>query len=195
MTYRERREARADRLRGWAAKREERASADLATGDQYRGDIAFNTQPGHIPERARLIAREDRAYASLAKAASMSARAATIEAQADRAIYSDDPDAPERLRERIAELEAERARIVAYNAAVRKAGKVTPEALALLDDAQRADLDVIARVAAYQLRAGGQFPSYATSNLSGTIGAVRKRIARLAVPERTCEGYLPAAER
>ncbi len=177
MTYRERREARAERLRGWADKRTTRAAADLATGDQYRGDFAFNTQPGHIPERGRLIAREDRAYASLHKAASMNARAASIEAAADHAIYRDDPDAPERLAEKLADLEAQRARITAYNAAVRYAGKATAEALAMLDDCQRANLDSVARYASYQLRACGQFPAYATSNLSGQISKARERLA------------------
>lgn len=67
-TYRERREARAERLRGFAEKREATAAATFKSHEQYRGDHAFNTQPGHIPERARVIAREDRAHESLQKA-------------------------------------------------------------------------------------------------------------------------------
>lgn len=113
MTYRERREARAERLRGWAATRQQRAAAVFKAGEPFTSDIAFNTQPGHIPFRARLIAREERAYESTRKAASMESRADGIEAQLDHAIYSDDPDAIERLRERIAELEGERERIKA----------------------------------------------------------------------------------
>lgn len=31
----------------------------------YLGDHAFNTQPGHIPLRARVIARDDQAHESL----------------------------------------------------------------------------------------------------------------------------------
>lgn len=50
MIYRERREARADRLRGWADTRTARATAALKIGESYRGDHAFNTQPGHIAE-------------------------------------------------------------------------------------------------------------------------------------------------
>jgi phage shock protein A len=98
MTYRERREARAERVREWAGKREERAAAVFQAGDPYTNDIAFNTQPGHIPFRARLIAREDRAHESLAKAASMQSRADGIEGQLAASIYDDDPGAAEQLR-------------------------------------------------------------------------------------------------
>jgi hypothetical protein len=113
MTYRERRERRAERLRGWAQAREERAAAQLNSYPDIRHDIAFITQPGRIPFRERMNRADDRAFESLAKARGMSARADGIEAQLDHAIYSDDPDAIERLRERIAGLEAERAAIKA----------------------------------------------------------------------------------
>lgn len=122
-TYRERREARAGRYRGWAAKREVDAAAVFKAGEPYRGDIAFLTQPGHIPLRARVIAREDRAYESLRKAQSMTARASGIESQLAGAIYSDDPDAIEQLQARIVKLEAQRDKIKARNAAFRKEHK------------------------------------------------------------------------
>lgn len=176
-TYRERREARAERLRQWAEQRQARASATLAAdaAQPYAHDIAFLTQPGHIPERARMIAREDRAFESLAKAQSMAARADGIEAQAERAIYSDDPDAPERLRARIADLEAERDRIKTYNATCR-AGRPDPT---VLDDRQRADLLSLARYAAFQLGKNGAMPAYALSNLAGNIARQRDRLARM----------------
>lgn len=173
-TYRERREAKAERLTEWAAKRRDKAAALHASNEPYRGDHAFNTQPGHIPERARAIARTERAWAHTDKATEMERRAAGIEAQLDASIYDDDPDAIERLTERIAALEAERARIKAYNASCRKG---TPD-LALLDDRQRSDLATLARVASYQLGKGGAFPSYALSNLSGNIKRNRDRLER-----------------
>ena len=105
MTYRERRAARAERLRGWADKRKEQAAVVFCEADRYRGDVAFNTQPGHIPERARLVRRRDAACASAEKAAEMEGRAAEIERQAGRAVYDDDPDAVERLEARVAGLE------------------------------------------------------------------------------------------
>jgi hypothetical protein len=69
---------KADRLEGWAAKRRDAAAAVFKAGEPFTSDIAFNTQPGHIPFRARLIAREDRAMESLQKAASMEARASSL---------------------------------------------------------------------------------------------------------------------
>jgi hypothetical protein len=175
MTYRERRERRAERLRGWADKRQRDARATFAAHEQYRGDVAFNTQPGHIPERARVIAREDRAFHSLQKADRMDERASNIESQLDHAIYSDDPDAIERLAERVADLEAERDRIKAYNVSARKGA---PN-LDLLDDAQRADLLTIARVQAYALGKRGEFPGYVLSNLGGNITRNRQRLESL----------------
>ena len=120
MTYRERRLAKAERLREWAGKRAAGAASVFKAGEHYRDDHAFNTQPGHIPERARLIAREDRAHESLAKASSMASRATGIEAAADRAIYSDDPDAIEQLEAKIAKLTDEAELATRINKAWRK---------------------------------------------------------------------------
>jgi hypothetical protein len=163
MTYRERRAARADRLRGWADTRQTNAAAALATGDKYRGDTAFNTQPGHIPERARLIARTDRAFESLAKAASMDRRADEIERQADHAIYSDDADAIERLTEKIARLEAEREAMKTANAAFRKVAK----------DKLKAE------PSAYQRDLMMPHQGYESQNLSGNISRLRNRLRLL----------------
>lgn len=188
MTFRERREARAERLRAWADRRDARSAAAFDGARTIADGIPFG-QPilvGHHSEtRARRdqdrIHRGMRASIEHAdKADSMRSRADNIEAAADHAIYSDDPDAPERLRERIAELEAERDRITAYNRAVRKPGRGTlHDALALLDDRQRANLQTLARVAPYQLRANGAFPAYATSNIGGNISRARARLAGL----------------
>lgn len=119
-TTRERKLAKAERLRGWADGRAEKAAALHARNEPYRGDIAFNTQPGHIPERARAIARTERAWEHSAIAVDMARRADGIEAAADRAIYSDDPDAIDQLIARVAELEAKRDRMKIRNATFRK---------------------------------------------------------------------------
>lgn len=175
MTTRERREARADRLEGWADKRQAGAAAVFKANEAYRGDHAFNFQPGHIPERARVIARTERAFKSVAKAEDMAGRADTIRGQLDSSIYSDDPDAIPRLRERIAGLEAERDRIKAYNASCRRGQRD----LSLLDERQRAGLASVAKHSAYQLGEGGQMPAYKLANLSGDIARQRKRLAEL----------------
>lgn len=178
-TYRERREARAERLREWAEKRETKAAAVFEANRPFTEDYAFNTQPGHIPLRARVIAQEDRAHESLRKAESMAGRAASIEAQLDVSIYSDDPDAVERLRERIAGLEAERNRVKAFNATCRKG---EPD-WSLIEEREKRNLQRTAEVCAYSVtdRAGKfkGFPGYHLTNLSGNIARQRKRLKAL----------------
>jgi hypothetical protein len=162
MTYRDRREARAERLRGWAATREERAEAVFKAGEPFTSDYAFNTQPGHIPFRAKLIAREDRAHESLGKAASMRSRAGGIEGQLAASVYDDDPDAIGQLRARIARLEAERDAAKAANATYRRE--------------HRAEL---AAMSPYQRGQAVPYPGYHFQNLSGNLSRQRARLARL----------------
>ncbi len=192
MTYRERRERRAARLRGWAEARDARSAASFAAVHAIADNIPMG-QPilvGHHSEpRARRD--QDRIHNGMRagiehadKADAMRSRADNIERAADRAIYSDDPDAPERLRERIAELEAERDRIAAYNKAARaahKAGRpISAEDLAILSLRQAADLATLARVG--MMRPDKTFPAYATANLGGNVGRLRERLAQLDRP-------------
>jgi hypothetical protein len=182
MTYRERRERRAERLREWADKREQRAAAVFQQGAHFRGDHAFNTQPGHIPERARLIAREDRAHESLSKAREMSGKADEIDRQADRAIYSDDPDAIEQLEARIVTLEVQRARIKACNVAIRKHGLqrlVQPEPPFELTADEKTELLKLMQLCPYHHVEAKGFPSYALQNLGGNITRQRQRLESL----------------
>ena len=70
---------KADRYEAWGQKRVDEASATLDhIREHYRGDFAFNTQPGHIPERARVIRREDRAFESMTKGKQMLGKAASL---------------------------------------------------------------------------------------------------------------------
>lgn len=187
-TYRERRARRADRLRGWADSRDAKASSADATAESIMDAIPPG-QPilvGHHSQRRheRDLDRLDRATRASsehhAKASEFRRRADNIDAAADRAIYEDDPGAADRLRERIAELEAERDRLKVYNASCRKAAKNGGTGdTSLLDDAQRAELLTIANVAAFQLGAGAAMPSYKLRNLTGNITRYRKRLAAL----------------
>ena len=182
MTYRDRREARAARLREWATIREQKAAAGLAAEDPIRSDWAFITQPGHIPERARMNARDEARQRSLAKAAEMRQRADNIESAADRAIYSDDPDAREQLERKIADLEAQRDAITRYNADCRYCAKTSGHGnLGFLEYETPAGHRSLVRMVqdcarAGQLRPGWALPAYATSNLSGNIARLRKRL-------------------
>ncbi len=121
MTTRERMEARAERRREWAAGRASKAAAIHKANEPFRGNWAFNTQPGHIPERARVIARTERAFEHSNMAAHHVGKAAGIEAQLDRSIFSDDPDAIEALEAKAAALDTQADRRKAINAAFRKA--------------------------------------------------------------------------
>lgn len=180
MTYREQRRARAERLREWAGKREGKAQKALDRAHDIADQIPLG-QPilvGHHSERR---ARRDRDKIDNSmragvdhsrKAEHMHERADNIEAALDRSIYSDDPDAIEQLKARIAELEAERTRIKAFNASCRKD---SPD-LSLLDDRQKNDYLTTLKVSPGFLGKSGQFPAYVLANLSGNITRNRKRV-------------------
>lgn len=177
MTYRERLERKAERRREWAAGRNRKAEALRRQGDPFRGDWAFATQPGHIPERARMIRRDDKAAEHYGAAQHHEARAEAIETALDRSIFEDDPDAVERLEARIAEREAERDRIKRYNASCRKAAKAGGTGdTSILTAEERASLLTLVRVCAYQVGPGGAFPAYHLSNLGANIRRDRERI-------------------
>lgn len=182
---RDKRNARADRLEGWAGKREAKAEAGHDRADALASVIPFG-QPilaGHHSEardtryRARIATTMDRAIADSRKAIEMRSKARNIRCAADRAIYSDDENAVEALADRIAGLELERDAWKAYNAACRKAGRPTPEAVQLLSESQQRTLESMAN--ARQIRSNGAAPAYATSNLSGNIKRNRDRLAAL----------------
>ena len=193
MTYRERREARAASLREWAAGREAKAAAHFRAVHDLAERIPLG-QPILVGHHSEAHARKDAAridqgmragWEDSKTAQSMNSRAANIETALGRAIYSDDPDACERLRERIAGLEAQRDHIAAYNADCRRAAKTgghgdpnllkwdTPTGLfsivGMVDDCEMAR----------QLRPGWALPGYALRNLSGNIARLRGRLNML----------------
>ncbi len=185
-TYRERREAKADRLREWADKRDEKGAAAQAAADRTAGMIPFG-QPilvGHHSEgrdrrvRQRMRNNQSKAYEHGNKADEFRRRADGIERAADRAVYSDDDDAAEKLEARIARREAERDRIKAFNAMVRATGDLEHD-LELLDPTQKANYLSIAAHSAHSLGKGGTFPGYVLSNLGATIRKDKKRLAAL----------------
>lgn len=198
MTYRERREAKADRYREWADKREAKATADFKKVDDIASVIPFG-QPilvGHHSE-GRARRDQDRIYSGMSrgvenlnKAETFRGRADTIESQLERSIYSDDEDAVEKLEERIEALETERTAIVKFNATVRKG---SPD-YTLLTRKQAADLVVNVR---HGFDRAGQFPAYVTTNLSGNINRNKKRLEALRrvqyQPKNQCPNH-PAFE-
>lgn len=175
MTYRERQERKAERLRGWAEGREAKADAARAGVDQIAGMIPFG-QPilvGHHSERRhrRDIDRIDRGMRATvehgAKAQEMAQRADNIEAAAAQAIYSDDPDATERLAEKIAKLEARRDRMKAANAEFRKAHR-----------------EELKGRTAYERSCAMPHASYELTNLGANIRRLKGRLEEVGRPPR-----------
>jgi hypothetical protein len=172
-TYRERRLARAEKLRGWSASNEAKGDAAYERAHDIGAMIPMG-QPilvGHHSERRhrRDIARIDagmRASIELAdKAARQASSADEIERQAAAAVYDDDPDAIERLEAKLAGLEAKREAYKAKRAEIRKTHR---EALKGKTAWEKEEV----------MRAAGA-PQYSITNLGGNITRTRDRIARL----------------
>ena len=205
MTTRERRENRAQRRDDWAASRRAKADSAEAGAKRIADGIPFG-QPilvGHHSER-RARRDQDRIHSGFERAhehrqmADHHERAATtIRRQLDRSIYRDDPDAVERLQEKIAGLEAQRDRINEINGWIRKNRKrhgftrrtlpgwqttddEAKRAAALLGECKRA-LNLTRReqddlISALSLNRSIGIPPYATANLSGNLARARKRL-------------------
>ena len=123
MTYRERREARADRREEWADKRRKKSAAAFDSSARLANNIPLG-QPILVGHHSEKHARRDQEriqsgmsrgveHGKMAKHHDQAAT--TIRRQLDTSIYSDDIDASERLRERLEELESERERMKFVN--------------------------------------------------------------------------------
>ncbi len=139
--YEERRQARIERLRERAEKTRAEGESKMNTASQFFYDL--NGQPllpGHYSYKSDRNRRERfdnmgrKGYEMTKQADDLERRAAA--AESNRAISSDDPNAPEKLREKIASLEAKQQRMKDTNKII--AGKPkyqsTPEKIAALAD-------------------------------------------------------------
>ena len=181
-TYRERRERRAERLRDWAESQERKSQAAFGLSADLVEQIPIG-QPilvDHHSERGhrRTIDQSHRAMRRGVDSAKMAQRhlerAKNIEQAAERAIYSDDPDATEALTARITALEAQRTRMKQINAEIKK-GLGWDKRLSLTEREKR-DLEMTARFTPGRFGFQG-YPPYAFSNLSGRLSKERKRLA------------------
>jgi len=107
----------------------------------------------------------------------MSARAANIEAAADNAIYSDDPDAIDALRAKLSRLEAERDRVKVVNGLIRKRGLEACLSDLTADEAR--ELLSVMRACPYHHVDTRGYPAYHLANLGGNIRRTRERISQL----------------
>lgn len=186
MTYRERREARAEKRREWAASRAAKSDAAHERAHELASMIPMG-QPilvGHHSEgrHRRDVARIENGMRSFVDNARMADRhssaADEIERKLATSIYDDDPDAFERLAEKVERLEANRDRMKAENAAFRKE--------------HRAELKAMG---AYDRDRAMPHASYTLTNLGATIRNTRKRMERLARERETGPTYRMLAAR
>ena len=185
MTYRERREAKIERLNDWAGKRFDKADELRSrTPDSVRTDWAFITQPGTIPERDRMRKRDERAIRHDQKGSDFVGRAGGIQRQLDTSIYSDDPDAIEALEAKIATLEEQRTRQKYINSVVRKNRSKTDHTLA---DGWETQVDPpltkgeVADIVGYGRMMRGNYHSYNgfVTHVSANIRRNQKRLEEI----------------
>ena len=193
MTRRERIEARLERRRTWAASRDSKSAAAFNTAHKIADGIPLG-QPilvGHHSEK-RARADADRIHSNMSKgveSAKMAdlhrSKAANIEAALDRSIFSDDPDAIEALRAKIADLEAERDRAKAINKEIKKGEGWTDRLAAkgiTLTDKEKETLLTIARFTPYHCdkKTGlPVFPGYHLTSLGARIRTAAARIKEI----------------
>ncbi len=181
-TRRERLEAKIEKRAEWAAGRREKAAALTSYTDKFRGDWAFNTQPGHIPERARVIRATEKSFDHVQMAQHHDSKAAGLADQLERSVFSDDADAIDQLRARIAANEEQRDRMKAINAQIRKGPgwQARLEAAGVtLTEGERKELILVAQHQPYYCdKATGApiFPPYALTNLGARIRTDKERI-------------------
>jgi hypothetical protein len=186
MTRRERMERRAERRREWAEGRQSKAAACARVGDEHRDpqtgrmDWALVTQPGHIPERARINRAHERGHEHAKMADHHEAKAAGIEHQLATSIYSDDDDAAEALEAKAALIDAQADRAKALNAAFRKApGTEKAEKLAALvragtmTQAEAVEAANLFGMCSWERQ---PFPAYHLTNLRANARRCRERI-------------------
>jgi hypothetical protein len=200
--YEERKQARIERLRERAEKTRAEGESKMTTASQFFYDL--NGQPllpGHYSYKSDRNRRERydnmgrKGYEMTKQADDLERRAAA--AESNRAISSDDPNAPEKLRERIASLEAKQQRMKDTNKIIQRKPKnePTPEKIAALVTLGASE------AAAQKLfepdfcgRIG--FPSYALQNNNANIRRLRQRLAEVeaAAAQREASGGAETTE-
>lgn len=174
--YEARKAARIERYRT-RAEQAERESTALYTQARQMADVIPLGQPllvdhysykRDVNYRNRIDRTYRRAFDASDKAEHYEHRAAA--AEANDAISSDDPDALAKLDAKIAALEAQRERIKAVNADVRKHG-----ADATLTEAERHELDTLQRITPYREPYRRGFPAYTLTNMGANIRRLKER--------------------
>ena len=212
MTRRERMEARLERRRTWAAGRTAKSAAAFEGAHKIVENIPLG-QPilvGHHSEKRhrrdidRMGSLMDKGVESAKMATHHESKAAGIEAALDHSIFSDDPDALDALREKIAGLKAEGDRCKAINKEIRKGegfeARLLAKGLTMTDREKKVLLSVAAHQPYYCVKGFPVFPGYHLTSISAgirraeeRIRAIKSRNAQVAKAEATPDGILVEA--
>ena len=199
MTYREKRERRAERRDEWASKRRTKANAAGNRAlDMSRIMQGEPIKVGHHSEgrHRRDVDRMDNLMHTAAESSKMASHHAgaadTIRRQLDDSIYRDDVDELEQLETKLSEQLEQRDRRKAINAWLRKNSGIkhsgplplpgelfdkAVEAIKACADALDLSRDeAMDLVSALKYNAHLGYPAYSLSNLSGNISRTRKRV-------------------
>lgn len=188
MTRRERLERKAELRREWAQKRTARADAAFSRAHEIGSHIPMG-QPilvGHHSERhARAdAARIDGAMRAGCESADMAkhhtGKAAGIEQQLERTIFSDDADAVEQLQAKIEKAEKWQETMKAVNGIIRRKPKnePTPDKLAELV-ALGIGESVAGKLFTPDFAGRIGFPDYETKNNNTNIRRMKERVASI----------------
>lgn len=180
--FQEKQAAKVERYRQYAENARLRGRSMLARSDEMGACIPMG-QPilvGHHSERADRRFRERMnnlvrsGFKELDKASHFEKRAESVESS--RAIFSDDPEAMDKLDSKVERLEAYREEIKRINTEFRaNGGKLE---LITMNEAMRAKC-----LQNMQIWGGGPFPAYVLTNLGARIRTAKKRTDALSRAE------------
>jgi hypothetical protein len=178
LDYEARKAARIERLRARAERVKVASKASFERAGALADAIPLG-QPvlvGHHSEK-RARRDQDRIHAGMANGVALAKEASTLSRRADaaeenQAISSDDPNAIERLREKLAGLGAQRDRYKAASKALRTKDPQT--ALIAVGFSEEGAVRLLK-----SLDGETKIPSYLLSNLGADIRRVRQRIQQL----------------
>lgn len=182
--YEARRAAKAERHRQYAANAEARSNAAYEKSRKLADQIPFG-QPILVGHHSEKHARRDadriaRGMDTFVEQRALSGKHAGIAAAVEngRAISSWDPDADEKLDERIAELEAKQERMKLINTTIRKAKPGTLDASLAAIGLTPDEKEDLIRAAKFSGSKG--YPGYALSNNNGNLRRLKERKVTLA---------------
>jgi hypothetical protein len=193
--YEAKRKARIDRLRARAGSTRQTSEALFNESHRMADAIPFG-QPilvGHHSEgrdrryRSRMAGKMDKACAASKRADRLEQRATA--AENNHAISSDDPEAVVKLKEKIADMEAEQRRMKAVNTAHRKFLK---DPSYMDTELSESDAQLVRQYEPTYSWTPHPFPPYELTNNNANIRRCKERLTRL--EKETEQANQPAAE-